>query len=572
MAREKNKVKGPSKAELRKKEQDKARAVKVKAKEKADKEAAKALQKAKDEVMKSYVKVVNRIDMHPTKAELLGEGHSKDKLRKLFGNMTLLRDETKAAYPEAFEHLVDSSDWTEENMIQLKKEIKGYKRFVVTSAVNGCQVHPGLLESVKLYCKENNAFLLVLPSNDPAHNLDNRYHWSFDGQFKGHIAFQELQLNSNLFISDIRIGAKQINPTTGLGRISQGAGSFIFGSPKQSLEFIPVDDNKYPHAMMSTGAMTVPNYKTARFLSERTAYIAEHDHVLGGLIIEIIDDDRFHFRQFQSDAQGGFADLGKFYKKDKVTSMRPDIVFGDWHAGETDPTAKQAWKELAKHVNARDGYFHDLFNGYSISHHDRKNKIIMAQKYADDLISLEEELALPGEELNDMSNYVEKMYIIRSNHDEFLTRYLQDGAHFNEPHNYRIGSMLSVLMIDGADPVKCGIESTTKLKDPKKIIWLDRDEGRKVAGIELGAHGDLGANGKRNPGMAGVERGYGNCVIGHTHTPAILRGVFRVGTTSLLRLSYTKGPSSWVHCSCLVYPNGSRQLINSFDGKWRLED
>ncbi len=90
-----------------------------------------------------------------------------------------------------------------------------------------------------------------------------------------------------------------------------------------------------------------------------------------------------------------------------------------------------------------------------------------------------------------------------------------------------------------------------------------------MADIELGAHGDKGANGARGSLLA-MENAYGNSVSGHSHTPEILRGAWQVGTTSLLKLEYVKGPSSWMHTSCLVYPNGSRQLINAINGLWRL--
>ena len=66
-----------------------------------------------------------------------------------------------------------------------------------------------------------------------------------------------------------------------------------------------------------------------------------------------------------------------------------------------------------------------------------------------------------------------------------------------------------------------------------------------------------------------AENAYGLSVTGHAHTPEILRGAWQVGTTSKLNLDYTKGsPSSWFQTACLVYPNGSRQLISVVDGKW----
>ena len=110
-------------------------------------------------------------------------------------------------------------------------------------------------------------------------------------------------------------------------------------------------------------------------------------------------------------------------------------------------------------------------------------------------------------------------------------------------------------------------------KDDKKVIdkvkWLSIDDDYRVEGIQCGAHGHLGANGSRGS-LEAMETAYGNSVSGHSHTPQILRGAWCVGTSSLLKLEYNRGASSWLHSSCLIYPGGARQLINCIDGKWKL--
>jgi hypothetical protein len=110
-----------------------------------------------------------------------------------------------------------------------------------------------------------------------------------------------------------------------------------------------------------------------------------------------------------------------------------------------------------------------------------------------------------------------------------------------------------------------------ELGDREDIRFLqDEDESFVVGGIENGIHGHLGANGSRSPGLQGIEKAYGTANVGHTHAAGILRGVFRVGTTSFLKVSYNKGASSWTQTHLIQHPNGSRQLINCINGKWRL--
>ena len=210
---------------------------------------------------------------------------------------------------------------------------------------------------------------------------------------------------------------------------------------------------------------------------------------------------------------------------------------------------------------------HDAFSGVSINHHEQHRNILKAQRSAAHELDIKSELETLATDLNDLSQLVDEVVVVKSNHDEFLERYLQDGQYVKDPQNHRLSLLLSLHLLDGGDPLKYGIE--THGLTSNKVRWLKRDEDFKIARIQLGAHGDVGANGARGS-LRTMEAAYGNSVSGHSHSPEILRGAWQVGTSSYLKLSYNRGPSSWMHCSCLIYPNGSRQLINSIHGQWRM--
>jgi hypothetical protein len=441
--------------------------------------------------------------------------------------------------------------------------------------VNGQYIHKQFLQSIETFLSKNKAKLILLPSNDPAHNLDNEIEWHFDEELiqkKYPIVFEEYDLNTNLHISGIRVNAKQINPTTGLSRISQGQGSFIFASPKQSLEFIPNSNIKLPHAMMSTGACTLPNYSTSKGNSLRTAFLAEYDHIMGGLIVEVKDEKIYHFRHVQADKKGNFIDLGVEYSPSGTNLVSGDLVMGDYHAGEHDEVAVSANENLAKRIKAKRVFLHDMFNGMSINHHEEHNIIVRAQRANKNLLSLEKELEITSEQIDRVAGWpsVSEVVMVKSNHDEFLIRWLQDGKFHKDPLNFKIGCDLAIKAIESKDPLKIGIEMVRPLKHANKITWLQRDQDYKIAGVECGSHGDKGPNGSRG-NKRNLESAYGKAIIGHSHTPGILRGIFQVGTTSKLHLGYNVGPSSWVHCSCIIYPNGQRQLINFINGEYTLK-
>ena len=102
----------------------------------------------------------------------------------------------------------------------------------------------------------------------------------------------------------------------------------------------------------------------------------------------------------------------------------------------------------------------------------------------------------------------------------------------------------------------------------ENIRFLKRDESYMIADIEIGFHGDVGINGARGSISSFAKIGP-KTVIGHSHSPGITEGAYQVGVSARKDLEYAIGPSSWLHTHCIIYPNGSRALINVINGEWR---
>jgi hypothetical protein len=514
----------------------------------------------KEQIISDYAKLSKKLGKHPTYGELLTEcSYTRDVIKHHFVSKELLRDQSKKAYPDAFAGIIDEEIYNPQSFKKLTNTLSKYKRFVITTAVAGAKVHKNALKSLKTYCKANKAALLVLPANNELTDLDP----SLVSDSDINIVFADYALNKSLHISTIKI-----DPVTGLARIGQRDGSFIFASPKQRLKFVPNSNMNLPHCLMTTGAITAPNYQGKKYSQQRTDFIANYDHVMGALIVEIQDSIHFHFRQVQFEKSGNFVDLGVYYQGSSMSTLAPKaFVLGDFHSIDKDPVAVAAMKDVMKKLQPEILVLHDTFDGKSISHHDQHKKIYRTMLSEAGKLSLEKELKVMVEDLNSLSPLVKQIVMVKSNHDEFLTRYLEDGRYQNEPHNYKMAAILTGEMMKGNDPLVAGCEMLG-LKEKSKFKWLQRDDDFYVSRIQLAAHGDRGGNGSKGTLMA-MENAYGLSVSGHSHTPEILRGAWQVGTTSKLNLDYTKGsPSSWFQTACLVYPNGSRQLISVVDGKW----
>jgi len=530
-------------------------------------------QKKKD-MLRDYANLRKKLSRDITLDDFVtNTGHTKDMLKHHWDSLSKIDEQARIRYPKCFLDVYIEDILTGEQLEKLRSIVMNNKKFVVTTAVTGCQLDTNAYKTVKQYCALNNAALLILVASDPASNLDRGSLGRIDKRLTNEaIVLEDTHLNSNIFLSTIKLSAKHIDPITGLGRIGQRNGTFVYASPKQRLKASPVSNTKMPHFLMTTGAITLADYTSATYMSNRTAYIADYDHVMGGIIVEIGDSDEYHFRQFQFDTKGSMIDLGCQYDGKATKRIRPEtFVLGDWHSGATCPMARTVWKEICEELKPKRLHIHDMFDGRSINHHEAGNINSLAKRAEKGHLNLLEEFKMVAEDLEDLSNWVDEVVIVKSNHDEFLKRFLQKGDFKNDPYNYKTFLELALHYVNtNEDPLKFGVEKMGDLKAKviNKIKWLERDEDFIIAGIQLGAHGDLGNNGAKGS-LASIEAAYGSSVTGHAHSPEILRGAWQVGTSSHLKLGYNRGPSSWLNTSCLVYPNGHRQMINAIDGKWR---
>jgi hypothetical protein len=503
------------------------------------------------EILDAAAKLVKANKHYPTREELREIGISRDMARSKFGNYQSLN---KALYPRVQDYILDLVE--ESAGIKLPKA----GTYVITSAVTGASAHEGFLKNLRTYCNKNKAVLVVVPT------IGRECQLVIDPAFRGaHIAIDDTQINNNCSILGIKSSALASDPMSGLNRVGQRNGTFIAGSTKQRLKFVATAKNRMPHALMSTGAATLPKYIEGQ-LPRKNYYIANHDHVIGALVVEVVDKEIYHFRQIVADKNGSFVDLGEYYTNGKLAKMRPShIILGDWHSGKTDPEVRKATEQLSDALGIKTWVVHDFFDGDSISHHDKGKQALLAMKAMAGRLDLQAEMDGYVKDLEEISKKRD-VVIVKSNHDEHLERYLSEARYIKHPRNHKLGLVLANAYIEGHNPLEYYTKIVKKAK-VKNVTWLKRDEDFVVAGIQLGAHGDRGANGSR-ASIAQMENSYGLVTYGHSHTPEILRGAWCVGTSTSRKPDYGDGPSSWMNTHCLVYPNGTRQLINFIEGSF----
>lgn len=465
---------------------------------------------------------------------------------------------------EKFVAELEEEKYTQEYRDAVEEEIRLYKRFVITTAVMGKEVNKPFLESIKNYAKRNNALLLVLPCEDVASRGKKAEPIELSPDLKDfRVIFKDTYLNRNLCLCAIKVSAKQINALTGLDRLTkEREASIIIASPKVFLRNIPNMHYDIPPSIMSTGAITVNDYDTDRYMSKRTSTLAENDHAYAAIIVEIADEHIFHYRLVQASKTGSLTDLGVEYLPDgSIQKLQNTVlVMGDSHVGYHDEELHEKAMELAHNANVSEVVLHDVFHGSSISHHDAKKSITRAIRAQEGRLELKAECAAVKNYIEDIEGRGYNVVIPQANHNSHLFRYLEDGRYVDDPINLKFAVQLVGPAIDGINPLQYAIESIFGFKN-NHVRWLEKDRSYKVYGVELSAHGDKGANGSKG-NLATFEKGLGDCVVAHTHSAAIFRKVFCVGTVGEMDMGYNEGMSNWTRTCCLVYSNGTKQLVN----------
>jgi hypothetical protein len=100
-----------------------------------------------------------------------------------------------------------------------------------------------------------------------------------------------------------------------------------------------------------------------------------------------------------------------------------------------------------------------------------------------------------------------------------------------------------------------------------KFITLGRSDSYIVKGWELGQHGDVGSAGSRGS-LQQFRKLNTKIVVGHYHAPGRFDGALSVGTSTVLRVGYNIGASSWLQSHVIIHENGKAQHLNFIDGEF----
>lgn len=469
-----------------------------------------------------------------------------------------------------------------------KKINKKTDRYIITWAQNNTPVHEVFLRNIEAYASEIGAEIIIIAGRykNPTSVFEDKEYETWHSRTMPYLYAGTQSIHKHLIVvGDVKISPTAVTPMTSMEGFS-GPESCIFGHPKIQMQMVPVLEDCPPKKMMTTGACTLPNYTDSKAGKK-----GEFHHMLGFVIVEIKNKNRFFTRQVTATDDGNFNDLiynVKFDGGNKKLNIVPGLTFlsdelegasiisrnkeieaailGDIHFGEHDQSVVDATLNvLFKKLKPKQVILHDVFDGYSISHHDEKDPFAQYHKEVDGKNDLNKEIELMLEGLAPFSKY--NCVIVRSNHDDFLDRWLKriDWRKASTMKNTLPYFKFSILLAERKAP-KGIIPYVINEKYPN-MITLGRSDSHRVYNWEVGQHGDVGASGSR--GSANQFRRLNTkMIIAHSHSPNRKDGVIQVGTSTHLRVGYNIGPSSWLQSHAIIHSDGKAQQIDFIGGEF----
>lgn len=571
----------------------------------------KSIQVARERLARAYANVAKKFRRSPKEeevAEELGMTHS-DFLallgpKGLVADIETLKRLAREQSPASFRNVVDTDVLGDEAMQAFLDAVKLKGGVLVTSAVAGDKVDRHALMALKTMAKERNLVIAVLPINMQTDGLDSILVEDPDI----HVLTQTAALTPYLRIDRLKVTAKQMNPLTSTDRIGNRNETILFGSPKMFLKSNAIGDQMgYPRRLVSTGSITQFNYNSQHYIGLRTDEIAEHDHMIGGVILEkqngradFLGDPEyggFHLRHLEYiPERQGFYDIAtrSFYAADgSVKVEAPEAIIYEPHVGQHYESMMPGLARLIAESHPKEVIGHDVFNGHSVSHHDRKSPSYMAKKADEGKLNLRTEIRQLAAHINAVLRLDENLQyvIVPANHNEWLKRYLESKEWQLDPENMTYASELHFAMVSGTDPLEYallyspmrtpgdyGPEKPALIDEPHRVTYINPsgDHNHRIGPdnrlVSVGHHGDRGSNGSRGS-IKQFQDGLDRAVWGHSHNDQRRNGHVQIGTASALSMGYnTGGLSSWWNSIGVVGPNGEIQSLNWIDSEFHRPD
>lgn len=471
---------------------------------------------------------------------------------------------------------------------------RGVRSFILTSAQNGTEVAEPFFSNLKAYAAEIEAEIMIsgYTYNKSLFENHSKIEADYHPDVKPYLVDRPQAIGSNvIFCANMNTLPTAADPLSGFETYTRSKWG-VFPHPRICLKSIPVMLYQKPKQIMTTGSVTLPNY-----VQKKAGIKAEFHHVIGAVLVEIDADGDTFCRHLIADKKGSFQDLDTVVHDGKIFELEPveAITWGDIHAERLDPKVlKGAWgltkdlKPVPLSANQdwamidalapKCQFFHDVLDMRRRNHHNIKDPHFRFQMWINGTESVREEIERVGKFLAMTEREDIATYVVDSNHDRALVRWLKEADYKADPANavfFLECQAASYKAIESGDdkfkPIEAAIRAL-KLDMPN-VTFLDRTDSLVICedagGIECAMHGDQGANGAKGAVNSFAKMG-AKANVADAHGATIYEGIYQAGHSCLRDMGYNRGGlTSWSPSHIVTYPNGKRTIVTMVGEKWR---
>lgn len=443
---------------------------------------------------------------------------------------------------------------------------------LVTSAQNKTSVNSRMLRNMEVYAQHirdtfgKKVQIVVCPTRykNPTsltENKDNEDWW--DKSITDYLFYDNIYFGDTIISALSRVQPTARVPLTGLEAMSDGK-NFVLGHPKYQMKVIPRFSDEDVHIMTTSGSLTFKNYSDSR-----SGENGEIHHVYGFTIIEKSEEDSSKClvpRFVNCTSDGDFIDLTHNLERGVHTPNYSceALVMGDIHSRKIDKSLIGATYRIFGEIVPKKIFLHDVFDGSTVNPHEDKDLYIKRRKILDDQYKVIDEVTEALNFIEDLKFNMtkSKIYVVESNHDVFLDRWINNFNWKTDLHNsdayLRYAQIQQTVDLKPHGNVFGYIVNSYLSRDIKYIPY---GHHKRVKGILCSMHGDFGVNGSKSS-VSALGRLPSKSYTGHLHSHAVFNGAYVVGVSCEMEQYYNrKGLSTWSQGHGVVYENGKRQQI-----------
>lgn len=455
-------------------------------------------------------------------------------------------------------------------------------RWLLTAAQDDTDVHQAFWSNLQAYAQYIGAKILVggFTYQTMRHTDRMTLTKTYRRELHDFLRFDPIDLGPALFCAEMNTLPTAVRPLSGLLTYSRGRDA-VFPHAKLAYQTVPQMPGEYVPSLMTTGAVTVPNY-----IQKKAGQKAKFHHVLGATLVEVDETQNVWCRQIHATQNGAFQDLDAKVADGRVTRGHrvKAIVYGDVHLPSLEQVVfENVWglnrDAMLEALRPEYQFFHDLLSFEFYSRHVQGDPIHRAKMVFSGQSSMQGHVSEGVDFLRLTLREWCRSVEVYSNHPDRLRQWAVKTCERTDVENSMFWHACNIAMLEAEKNQDSDFDLyrwAMRKADPDtmaQIEFVPKGGSFKICqehgGIEHGLHGDEGPNGSRGSAQALARMG-AKVTIGDKHSPEILDGVYVAGMTGDLDQGYNTGPSSWRRAHVVTYENGKRTIVTQAgDGRWR---